>query len=192
MKILYYITILSAVTSLVVSSLDARPRKLDLSKRSRLSTTPIEVPKLDNSQRANLADNRFKFTEWHKQYSSIGRKKASVSVEVSAYEDAVLEMGRFERKRASIEVTADKKELAKLRNWNRVREAVMASKFNSVDITSPVGRHIQEMVDEVSLAQINRFQTVRNEPEDEVGIPVQQAAETGEREKTEALKVEAE
>lgn len=167
------------ILGFLFTDLDARPRRLDLHKRSQIATSPIDSPKIDLQKNAEFTDERFDFKKWHKHYSSLGSKKPSIDVEPSVAVD-VIDIERFNFEKSSLAMAADKQKWPKVRDWNRVREAVVASKYRSIDITSPVGRHIQEMVDSVSLAQINRFQSVRNDPEDHTGIPTQQVAFTTE------------
>lgn len=188
MKKQYWIVCLGIVW-LGVSSLDARQRALTLQKKSRVADKKITMPRAEMSERSSLQNKRFGITEWHKQYSSLGRKRAPLTFDGNSSVDKSVQFSTVDRKMAPISVSGKKRKMAEVRNWNRVREAVMVSKYSD-EITSPVGRHIQDVVDEVSLAQINRFQTVRNSEADKNGIPVQQAGQTGEQDKEQALQVQ--
>lgn len=159
-------------------SLEARSRALDLKKRSSLNTQePVAMSEADILKTSGFQGKRFEITQWHKKYSSIGRKRAGFSTDDNAYADAVVEMQRKELEKSSFKMTVSKSKSARIRNWNQMREAVMASNYQNIETQILDGAHIQEIIDQVSLAQINRFQTVRNQPGDEDGIPVQAAAE---------------
>lgn len=167
----FILTFLIAIV--VASSVDARPRNIDLRKRSSLLGKKVEMNIVRFDKNKSMGNRRFDIKEWHKQYSSLGNKKSHVTVSGESNEKKLKRFERFEKQDADVQLTSNERKMANLKNWNQLREVVKASKYSKDAITSPVGRQFNEMVDEITLGEINRFQTVRNDDRSNREIPVE-------------------
>lgn len=159
--------------------LDAAPRRLsdlggsnDLTDK-KFNAGDITSPRGDEMFGADK--DRIKFGEWHGTYSSIGDKKANGVQTRGGKEFATSEVAydTIERQEAHITLDSDERKLANVQNWNRLRDNVMSHKFSGTELQTPEARQFSEMVDEMSLQEINRYQFWKNKTDE--GIPVQTA-----------------
>ena len=177
-KNMFRITAFALIMVSMVLSMDARPRSVDFKKRSDFSKKVFEKERANAFEaQSGFQGQRFSIKEWHKRYSPLGRKKAPLDTNNTILTENTIEKKELELDEAPLSTQPKERKMARVHNWNRMREAIVHSKYDKLNITSPVAQHLQDLVDEVSLADINRFQTVRNEPEDSEGIPVESVGE---------------
>ncbi|WOO42720.1 hypothetical protein [Rubellicoccus peritrichatus] len=162
--------------SLALSVLDAAPRRVDLGKRSTLieQVTEFDVDSPRPDMNTSLNGKTMQMKDWHGEYSSLGRKKSSLMKKDAPLNTDTKRMDRFEKKNVDLKVSSNSRRRATVRNWNDMKEQVMSHKFTHTELRTPESRRFQEMVDEISLQDVNRFQSMRNKTDD--GIPVQRAA----------------
>ncbi|MEO0795735.1 MAG: hypothetical protein AAFX93_11255 [Verrucomicrobiota bacterium] len=176
-KIHAYIALFSVMIVIGLSALDAKPRRLsDLGSSNSLTDEKFDVGESSSPRGDRMfGDNRVNFGEWHGTYSSIGEKRMDTLKQRGGKQFSTGEVSydRFERERATISLDTDDRKLATIQNWNTVRDNVMSDKFSNTEMQTPEARKFSEMVDEVSLRDINRFQFMKNKTDE--GIPVQQA-----------------
>lgn len=156
-------------------SLSAQVRQLNLGNRSNLTDkkAPAEVQQPMMNQR--FSGQTMDMREWHGQFSTLGQRRSAISTESDRYPVRVRDMGRFRAPRTEITLAPQNQDMAQLRNWNLVRDRVIAHRFATTSVRTPEGKHFQEMVDTMSLRELNRFQAMRNKTDD--GIPVQTAGD---------------
>ncbi|WP_269537251.1 hypothetical protein [Cerasicoccus fimbriatus] len=158
---------------------DAAPRRLsDLGSSNNLTdkkfdTSTVESPRADEMFGADK--DKINFKEWHGSYSSIGDKRVDALQGRGGKEFATSELNynNIPRREAQISLESDERKMANVQNWNRLRDNVMSHKFSGTDLNTPDAQHFSEMVDEVSLRDVNRYQFWQNKTDD--GIPVQTA-----------------
>lgn len=164
-----------ALLILGIALADASPRRVDLGKRSNLLEKKTEFdtrnprPELNTS----LSGTTLEMQEWHSEFSSIGQRKSPLQGEKSPLTEKVMEMDTWEKRNVELKVSPNSRRRATVGNWNNMKEQVMSQKFTHTELRTPEGRRFQQMVDEVSLRDINRFQVVRNKTDD--GIPTVEA-----------------
>lgn len=164
--------LLPALVLAVCASLaEAKPRRLsDLGQRSSIENVRFAAPMQDAKMNEQMQAQRVQFGQWHGAFSSIGNKRAGVSTS-DRFNSQMVSFARVERKDASIAVEAAERQMAPLRNVDQMRDIVIAQNFNKMSPRTVEGRALQEMVDEMSLRDINRFQVYRNKTDE--GVPVQ-------------------
>lgn len=162
--------------SLSLSMLQASTRRADLSKRSTLTeqTSEFNVRNPRPEMNSTMGGKTIELKDWHGEFSSLGQKKSSLMDKKSELNGQVQEMDTYEKKNVELQVSSNSRRKATVRNWNNLKEQVMSNKFTNTELKTPEGRRFQEMVDQVSLRDVNRFQSQRNKTDD--GIPVQKAA----------------
>jgi len=167
------------VAALVFASsvADAAPRRLSSLGESNSLTEKLFDTGDNTKPRGDLmlGDERIKFEEWHGSYSSIGEKRSNVFEQRGGdeFRTEEIDYSTLERKEARITLEADERKLANVQNWNTVRDNVMSHKFSGTEMKTPEAQRFSEMVDEVSLRDINRYQFMKNKTD--AGIPVQTA-----------------
>lgn len=153
--------------------LEGKPRRLsDLGGRSAVENVRFSAPMQDIKMNDRMQGQRVEFGQWHGAFSSIGGKRAGVSTE-DRFNSQMLTFANVEHKEAGIAIEAAERQMAPLRNVNQMRDIVIAQDFNKMAPRTVEGRAMQEMVDEMSLKDINRFQVHRNKTDE--GVPVQEA-----------------
>ena len=155
------------------ATLWAPPRRLtDFGLRSSVDAADARTPEaMEMPMASRLQNQSFELKEWHGQFSDLGQRRARLSTS-RRFDTEVVEMPDYGMQRARIRTTetwTGNRERAQ--DWNVVREQVMASRFDPQRAKAPGVRQYESMVDQVSLRDINRFQSVRNQTDD--GIPVQ-------------------
>lgn len=154
-------------------ALEAKPRRLsDLGDRSNVQTMRFAPPMKDIKTHDSMQARRVEFGQWHGTFSSIGEKRSGISTS-DQFASQMMNYPQVEHRSAGIAVEAGMRQMAPLRNMDQVRDIVIASHFDKMSPRTVEGRALQEMVDEMSLKDINRFQAHRNKTD--VGIPVQTA-----------------
>ncbi len=174
---LRYLGILVGVACLAVP-LDARVRNIDLGTRSNLLEQKAELDVQRPEMHSTLSGQgqRMEFGQWHREFSSIGNRRSPLdNTPLREKEVRSRKMVSFDQ--MEMEMNQGNREMAAIRNWNNMREVVMAEKFSRGEITSPQGRKMQQAVDELSLRDFNRYQTMRNKTDE--GVPVQRAGTGG-------------
>lgn len=176
-KCLRYLIIMGGIACLT-ATLDARARKIDLGTRSNLleQTVELDVQRPEMHSTLSGQGQRMEFGQWHREFSSIGKRRSPLeNTPLKEKEVRSRKMVPFER--MEMEMYRDNREMAAIRNWNNMREIVMAEKFSRGEITSPQGRKMQQAVDDLSLRDFNRYQTMRNKTDE--GVPVHRAGSEG-------------
>lgn len=153
---------------------EAVNRRIDFSKRSTAQNQSF-TRKSNNltQQQSTLGGKKVEFSKWHKQFSKLGSKRSSVALKDGGVDKDLKTFSRVSKKTAPLATGATPRKEAHISNWNHVREMILVSKYSQNTITSPVGRRFQMELDELSLRDLNRFQTQRNKTDD--GIPTQRA-----------------
>jgi len=166
-----------AVLSVAGLFVDAAPRRLSNLGETNSLTEKKFNPGNNTNPRSDLMmqNDRIQFQEWHRSYSSIGEKRVDQFAQRGGKEfrTDTVEYGTWERKEARISLEADQRKLANVKNWNTVRENVLSHQFSGTEMQTPEAKRFSEMVDEVSLRDINRYQFMKNKTD--AGIPVQRA-----------------
>lgn len=164
-----------AVTVLCAGLLDAKPRRLsDLGNRAAVESVRFSAPSKDLQMNTNLSGQRIEFGQWHGSFSSIGGKRSGITTDNRfRNQGEMVSFPMVERQNSGIAVEASERRMAPLRNVDQIRDIVIANDFDKMAPRTVEGRALQEMVDEVSLKDINRFQVHRNKTDD--GVPVQRA-----------------
>lgn len=171
---------LCLLPSAFTPSLDARVRGIDHSKRSSLSDKIFTPEKFDTGTNNQFSNKSFEITEWHTKFSPLGRERSNMNGETSRFNGDTQERQLYNTQPSdSFESSRSRfnRQIANSPNLDHVREMYMASRFSDGEITSPTGRQFAELVDQVSLRDINRFQAMRNKTDD--GIPVDAAGGEG-------------
>jgi len=162
------------------SSVDAAPRRLsNLGESNNLTdkkfnTGDSSTPRGD--EMFGEGKDRIKFGEWHGSYSTIGDKRADALKTRGGQEfrtGSEINYDTMERKEATISLDSDDRKIATVQNWNRVRDNVISHKFSGTEMNTPEARRFSEMVDEMSLRDVNRYQFWQNKTDE--GIPIQVA-----------------
>ncbi len=173
MKVGTLLTTLTTLAIIVATSgnLEARRTGLrEFSNRSNVSNerfdTEVQAPEMTGDFSGNFPTSRFR-----QETSPLGQQRADLSPRNTAGIDP---SGRFEttrlpRQDARWSTEARPRQMAPGGNWNTIRENVVSHHFSNTDLRTPESRQMQEMVDAISLQQLNRFTTVRNSVSD--GIP---------------------
>lgn len=170
-KCLLPVLVLAVCVSVLVA--EAKPRRLtDMGARSPIEGMRFTPQMQDIKTNDRMQAQRVEFGQWHGSFSSIGGKRSAMSTD-SRFNSQMLNFPQFERRDAGIAVDAAERQMAPLRNADQVRDIVIASHFDKMAPRTVEGRALQEMVDEMSLKDINRFQVHRNKTDD--GVPVQTA-----------------
>lgn len=166
------IVILVAVVAL---PLDAGRKKIDYGKRSplqdQMTNMDINRPEMNTS----LNDNRMQLSDWHSSFSTLGRDKSNLTTNSKAFTGQQVEFEVKQHKLKNSKMAPGNRKIAGVSNWNYIKDNVMAGKFNGSEITSPAGRKMQQLVDEVSLQEVNRFMFGRNKTDE--GITTTRAGE---------------
>ncbi|GHC06146.1 hypothetical protein [Cerasicoccus arenae] len=170
---------LIALATFSLVTLDATPRRLsNLGGTNNLTDKKFDTGDFSNPRSDEMfgaGSDRIKFGEWHGTYSTLGDKKVNSLKQRGGKEFSTkdVEFDTVERQEAHISLDSDKRKMASVQNWNRVRDNVMSHKFSGTELNTPDARKFSEMVDEVSLRDVNRYQFWQNKTDD--GIPVQVA-----------------
>ncbi len=158
----------------------AAPRRVDMGKRSDLleKSTDFDTRNPRPEINKQFEGKTMELQEWHGNFTSLGEKKSTLQDDRSRFNRETVEMDRFDKEKVSFDKSPDNRRMATVSNWNNLKEQVMSSKFTNTELRTPEGRRFQQMVDEVSLRDINRFQTMKNKTDE--GIP-QVKAGSGEK-----------
>ena len=165
--------VLVMLAAVVALPLDARVRKIDYGERSKFEEERAEFDIERPQMNTTLNNSRLHLVEWHSNFSRLGQQRADLRG--GTFNGNVMEMNVQETKLKNTKLSGNNRRMARLRNWNYLKENVVAGKFSGSEITSPVGRKMQQMVDEVSLQEINRFMFARNQTDE--GILATRAGE---------------
>lgn len=168
------IRLLIVVMLLSGFSLQANPRRLtDFGVRSPLEGELV-TPQTQTPQTApGFGGAPMEMKEWHSHFSPLGSRRSSLLNQ--RYAADVERPESIGLSQASINMDPRRPANETLLNWNRVRENIISERFSHTELQTPQVREFQEMVDQLSLRDINRFQAIRNKTDD--GIPVQQVGD---------------
>jgi len=140
-----------------------------------ISHKRVESRMWGGEKNSQLLQKRFPIEDWEKHYSSIGTKKAPISVNESIErKEFKTETKHFETK--SFEMSRWNKRLTELQKQARIGTDASVKKAADQKLYSMMLQDTQkyeEMGKELSLREINRFQFRRNRPDG--GVPVRQA-----------------
>jgi len=131
----------------------------------------VQRPEMNTS----LNGNRLQLVEWHSNFNSLGQKRSDMQGMAADLNGNVFDYELMEKDIKSNTMAGGNRKMARLRNWNYLKENVMAAKFSGSEITSPVGRQFQQLIDEMSLQEVNRFAFSRNQTDE--GIPTSRVGE---------------
>ncbi len=155
----------------------AKPGQIDYGKRSSMEgaksdlNTDIQTPQMNTS----LNGNRLQLVEWHTNFNALGQKRSDLQGKSAELNGGAFDYELMESDVKANTMASGNRKMARLRNWNYMKENVMAGKYMGSEITSPVGRQMQQMIDEASLRDLNRFSFPRNLTDE--GIPAKRAGE---------------
>lgn len=168
------IAYLLAACLLIAATADAKPRRLsDLGQMSWLGDSEAQTPNAMEFEMASGFDREtISFKQWHGEFNSIGKRRAGISTQ-NEFEASTLEQPMFRTRKAPVSMDARPSKMARTLNVDEVRENVISNRFRTTDLKTAEGRRFQDLVDEMSLRDIHRFQGQRNKRDD--GIPVQDA-----------------
>ena len=148
-------------------------------RAERIEEKTLERRQWGGAKRSPLADKRFPMKEWDKHFSPLGQKRAAINVEADGkkkrFDTQVREMPVKEKKLARWN-----RKIADLEKRARIQTSDTAEKIaaaRTYDMLLQDTRHFEELGEEVSLRDINRFQFRRNRSDD--GIPVEDAGSGG-------------
>jgi len=156
---------------MALAPLSASPRRVDLGKRadlleqSKTFDTRNPRPELNTTMNGKTIEMK----EWHSEFSSLGQRRSTLQDDRLRLTEEVMEKDNWEKKNVQMQISPQNRRKAKIGNWNNLKEQVMSQKFTGTELRTPEGRRFQQMVDEISLRDINRFQDVKNKTDD--GIP---------------------
>lgn len=175
MRCLYH-TLIALLAAATLAG--AAPRRVDLSTRNTLTSDRADVTVKRPEMSSQFGGTPMELQQWHGNFSSIGRQRSDVAGERSRMNRQTVEMETVERKTVNLPNSSNNRRRADVKNWGNLKEQVMADRFANTELRSPEGRRMQEMVDEVSLRELNRFQSQRNKTDD--GIPsIEAGGESG-------------
>ncbi|PXA04750.1 hypothetical protein DDZ13_06160 [Coraliomargarita sinensis] len=156
------------------SFMEAIPGFSDLvgRKAERVEEKRVEKKFWSGKEQSRLQDKTFPIKEWNKHFSSLGSKRAPITldekkkkerfeVEVLDRKTMDLEMSRWNERMADLHKRADIK-------MDKEAELVADRKlYNMMLQDSP---HYMELAEELSMRDLNRFQFRRNRSDDGVSV----------------------
>lgn len=173
-------TILALFCSLI---LDLAP--VEANNRSALGVSGRRAERVENQrfdkklwqqpQSGSLMEKRFPLKEWDKHFSSMGSKRAPISVE-SGSEREIYEAKRIDRETFPVEMARWNDRVADLHKKAGIEmsdEAALVMDQRMYSAMLQDTQQFEEMADKLSLRDINRYQFRRNRSDGEV--PVERA-----------------
>lgn len=163
-----------------LSVVHGAPRQVDLGKELEIEQWHGWVGAVSGARSKGLsplAGRRVEITEWHRQYSSWGQQRAAWSTR-DKYPSQTLTYDTVEREVRPRTMSGMNRRQTTMRNVDHLQRRSMVDRYRN----APVGRleerqdMIHEMVEELSLQDINRYQ-FRSTRLDDGGLPVQQPAD---------------
>ena len=157
------------------SSIDARIRKIRYSKRSQVIEQKFDYQVNKAAQSPAFNKETIQFKEWHKKFTPMARKQSGLGNKTSSIQQQTIEYAPAPQKVVRLSISPHSRKHANAQSWNQLREQIAAERFEQAEISSPQGRQFQDIVDEVSLRDVNRFQFMKNKTDD--GIPVEKVSD---------------
>lgn len=170
-------TILALLSALILdlAPLEANNRSaLELSGRraDRVENQRFEKKTWQQPQSSSLMEKRFPLEEWDKHFSSIGSKRAPISVE-SSEERQIYETKRIDREKFPVDMARWNERMADLHKkagieMSEEAELVMDQQMYSAMLQDT--QQFKDMAENLSLRDINRYQFRRNRSEGDVPV----------------------
>lgn len=135
----------------------------------------VERKQWGGQQTSSFAEKSFPITEWGKHFSSVGSKRAAISVS-DGKEKQLYKTTKIENEAVSLEMSqwnARMKDLHKKAGITMDEKARIASDQKLYSAMLQDSKQFKEMAEEVSLRDLNRYQFRRNRPEG--AVPVTEA-----------------
>ncbi|MDP0498380.1 MAG: hypothetical protein Q7Q73_19485 [Verrucomicrobiota bacterium JB024] len=165
--------LLSAALALPAS---AGLKKINYGQRSSIQDEKADDFEVKQPEMNTQFDGqRMDLSQWHTQFSTLGQKKSEMLSGADRFSGEKQEFAMQEMKMKNTSMAPGNRKMTQPRNWNYAMDNLMAGKFQGAEITSPVGRQMQQYIDEVNLRDMNRYVFQSNMTED--GIPVQRTGE---------------
>jgi len=170
-----YILILGALL-FCISLLEANPLSgLVGRKAERVEKKRVEKKLWSKPGKSRLQDKTFPIKEWNKHFSSLGSKRAPM--EVSEKKDKKrFEIEVLDRKTVDFEMSRWNERMADLHKRAGIqmdKEAQLTADRQLYNMMLQDAPHYQELAEELSLRDLNRFQFRRNHSGE--SVPVQKA-----------------
>jgi hypothetical protein len=172
--LVFFLLLAFAMTS---AWLTGAPTVLDSYQKqaSEVSDKRVKPRMWSNDKKPGLMQKKFPFKEWDSHYSSLGSKRAPISLkETSAKKRFKTEMKEFPTK--EFEISEWDGRLAKLQRQARISTDDTAKKIADQQLYNMAlqdSRKYEEMGVELSLRDINRYQFRHNRPD--TAVPVRKA-----------------
>lgn len=165
--------------------LHAAPTKVDLGEEVDIEQWRGGIDATNSARSkglAPLAGRRVEITNWHAQYSNLGQQRAAWSTR-DRFPSPSVEYDTVEREVRPRTMSRLNRQHTSMRNIDHLQQRNFVDRYKN----APVGRletqqdMIHDMVSELSLQDINRYQ-FRSSHNDGAGVPVRQPGEaTGSR-----------
>lgn len=159
------------------TALGAIPTKLETlgRKAERVEQKRVEKQLWTKPQASGLQDKSFPITEWNKHFSSLGSKRAAITMSEKSKKER-FEVKKLEQKTIRFETSPWSARMAELHERAGIElddEAQLTADRKLYNMMLQDVRHYQELAEELSLRDLNRFQFRRNRAPE--GLPVQKA-----------------
>ena len=160
-----------------VSLLEAGIFGLDFAgrKAERVGEKRVEKKLWSGPESSSLMDKSFPIKEWNKHFSSLGSKRAPISMDEKKKKER-FEVKMLDRKTTDFEMSRWNERMADLHQQAGIQmddKAQIATDQRLYDMMLQDARQYKELADKLSLRDINRYQFRRNRSSDE--IPTQKA-----------------
>lgn len=141
-------------------------------KRSSIENKRLEKKTWDQQRTSSFADKSFPIQEWGKHYSSVGSKRAAISVD-DGFNKEIYKTEMFDSKEVSYEMSDWNARMTDLHKKAGITmddqaQVVADAQLYSALLQDP--QRFRDMKDEVSLRDINRYQFRRNRSDAEVPV----------------------
>jgi len=155
-------------------SASANPLKLFSQGADRVQEKRYEKTFWNRSERTHLTSKRFAIEEWGKHYSPLGSKRAPISIseqkDKQIFRSEILERKTFS---SGLELSRWNERMSDLHKQAGIQmsdEAHLSANQNLYNLTLKENRKYDELAEELSLRDINRFQFRRNHSSGQVPV----------------------
>lgn len=165
-----------SVTLAAVPLLEANPLSGLLGRKAdRVEEKRVEKKIWSKPEASGLQDKTFPIKEWNKHFSSLGSKRAPISMSEKDGKKR-FEVEVMERKTVSFDMSKWDDRMADLHKRAGIQmdeEAQLTADRRLYNMMLQDAPHYQELAEKLSLRDLNRFQFRRNRSDD--AVPVQKA-----------------
>lgn len=179
MVIVKFSLILFVALSLALAgaaSLKANPLSALLGRKAEsVEKKRVEKEKWTGQKASRLQEKTFPIKEWNKHFSALGSKRAPITVGEKK-DKMLLEVKVLDRKMVDFEMSEWNDRVADLHKRARIEldeKAQLTADRKLYNMMLQDAPHYQELAEQLSLRDLNRFQFRRNQSDE--GIPVQKA-----------------